>query len=144
VYASQWFAPQGGNLPDWVTVRPGVVTSGVGAILRRGASIAGIVRDAAGKPVRGVCATALPLTGQPPEVLLVSGGQGSGRDGNYQIRGLAAGKYSVVFVPCLGQPYALSWYKGATSSASATPVSVTDGHVTGSINATMSSGRTVA
>jgi hypothetical protein len=144
VYASQWFAPQGGNLPDWVTVRPGVVTSGIGASLRRGASIAGVIKNLAGKPAKGVCAAAFPLSGQPPEVLLVAGGAGSASDGSYQIRGLAAGKYSVVFVPCLGQPYTLSWYKGATSSASATPVSVKDGHVSGGINATMSGGETVA
>jgi hypothetical protein len=144
VYASQWFAPQGGNLPDWVTARPGVMTSGIGASLRRGASIGGIIKNPAGKPAKGICAIAFPLSGQPPEVLLVTGGAGSASDGSYQIRGLAAGKYSVVFVPCLGQPYALSWYKGATSSASATPVSVKDGHVTGGINATMSGGKTVA
>jgi hypothetical protein len=144
VYASHWFAPQGGNLPDWVTVRPGAVTSGISASLRRGASIAGIIKNPTGTPAKGICAGAFPLSGQPPEVMLVAGGAGSAKDGSYQIRGLATGKYSVVFVPCFGQPYALNWYKGATSSASAKPVSVTDGHVTGSINATMSGGRTVA
>jgi len=144
VYASTWFAPQGGNLPDWVTVRPGVITSGIGASLRRAASIGGTIKNPAGAPAKGICVIAFPLSGQPSEVLLVAGGAGSAKDGSYQIRGLATGKYSVVFAPCLGQPYALTWYKGATSSASARPVSVTDGHVTGGINATMSAGRTVA
>ena len=144
VYAAQWFDPQGGNLPDWLAVRAGVVTSGISASLRRGGSIAGIVRTPAGNPLRGICATAFPLSGQPTEALLVAGGAGSARDGSYQIRGLAAGRYSVVFGPCAGQPYALSWFKGATSSASAKPVSVTDGHVTGGINARMSGGRSVA
>jgi protocatechuate 3,4-dioxygenase beta subunit len=143
VYASQWFAPQGGNQPDWLTVRPGVVASGISASLRRGASIAGVIKDPAGKPARGICAGALPLSGQPSEVLLVAGGAGSASDGSYQIRGLAAGRYAVVFGPCAGQPYAITWFNGATSSAAAKPVAVRDGHVTVGINARMSGGQAV-
>ncbi|MDR2985702.1 MAG: carboxypeptidase regulatory-like domain-containing protein, partial [Nocardiopsaceae bacterium] len=144
VYASQWFAPQGGSLPDWLTVRPGVVTSGISASLRREASITGTIKNPAGAPAKGICPSAFPLSGQPPEILLVNGGSGSARDGSYKIRGLATGKYAVGFVPCSGQPYALTWYQGATSSASAKPVSVTNGHVTARINARMSGGQTVA
>jgi hypothetical protein len=143
-YAAQWFAPQGGNLPDWLSVRPGPATSGVSVSLRRGASIAGTIRNPAGKPARGVCATALPLSGQPPMVSLVSGGSGSAPDGSYRIVGLAGGRYAVGFAPCLGQPYALTWYKGSGSSASAKPVPVTDGRVTRGIDARMSVGSTVA
>jgi len=127
-----------------VTARPGVVASGISARLRRGASIAGVIKNPAGKPAKGICAAALPLSGQPSQVLLVAGGAGSAGDGSYQIRGLATGRYAVFFGPCAGQPYAPTWYNGATSSASAKPVAVTDGHVTAGINARMSGGQTVA
>jgi Carboxypeptidase regulatory-like domain len=143
-YAAQWFAPQGGNLPDWLSVRPGAVTSRISASLRRGATIAGTIRNPAGKPAKGVCATALPLSGQPPMLPFLNGGEGSASDGSYRIVGLAGGRYAVVFGPCQGQPYALTWYKGAGSSASAKPVPVADGHVTGGIDAKMSAGKAVA
>ena len=77
-------------------------------------------------------------------VPFVNGGAGSAPDGKYSIVGLAGGRYAVVFAPCFGQPYALTWYKGSTGSASAKPVPVSDGHVTGGIDARMSAGRAVA
>jgi len=145
-YAAQWFAPQGGNQPAWLTARPGLVTSGIGARLRRAATITGVARNAAGKPVAGICPLAFALSGQPsaePVLFGPLGPSGSARNGVYRVTGLATGRYAVAYAPCGAQPYALNWYAGSASRAGARPVGVTDGTTTSGINQTVFGGQAV-
>src|SRR5258708_27236950 len=93
VYAAQWFAPQGGNQPAWLAVRPGLVTSGIGTRLRRGATITGTIRNASGKPVAGICPVAFASSGQPPaELLALIGSSRSGRNGGEKVTRPGAGQ----------------------------------------------------
>ncbi len=145
IYAAQWFAPQGGNQPAWLAVRPGLVTSGIGTRLRRGATITGTIRNASGKPVAGICPVAFASSGQPPaELLALIGSSRSGRNGGYRITGLATGKYAVAYPACGGSQFELSWYAGSGSSATARPVAVTDGRTTSGINQRLTAGQAVS
>ena len=135
-YAAQWFAPQGGNQPTWLSVRPGLVTSGIGSRLRPGATVTGVIRNASGQPVAGICPAAFSLSGQPPASFLDLAGIGSSRsarNGGYRITGLATGTYAIEYTAC-DTGRTLSWYAGSGSSATVRPVAVTDGHTTGGIN----------
>jgi len=144
-YAGQWFAPQGGNTPTWLSVRPGLVTSGIGTVLRRGGSITGVVTGPAGKPVRGICPFPVARSGQPPAAGEVVGSLSATRtNGSYKIRGLAAGKYAVGFASCGPQKYAVSWYKGSGSIRTARQVVVTDGQDSSGINQTVRAGQAVS
>jgi hypothetical protein len=146
VYAPQWFSPQGGNNPTWLSVGAGTVTSGVGARLRAAGTITGVVRTAAGRGVRGICTSAVSLTGPLPvpiAELFSSTTPQTDAAGQYRITGLAAGRYTVEFEPCDRQPYARSWYANAGSSASARTVVVKYGATTAGINQVVTGGGAV-
>ncbi len=147
VYAPQWFSPQGGNDPTWLSVGGGTVTSGVGARLRTAGSITGVVRTATGQGVRGICPYAFSRTGPLPlpitELLSITPPR-TDAAGLYRITGLAAGRYTVLFEPCDTQPYALSWYADAGSSASARAVVVKYGATTAGIDQVVTGGGAVA
>src|SRR5260221_5381993 len=142
-YADQWFAPQGGNKPALLSVRPGLVTSGISARLRPGATITGTIRNASGKPVAGICPAGFPLSGQPPLSIFFLSTR-SATNGRYRIPRLANGRYAVFFSPCDVLRYAVSWYAGSGSSATARPVAVTDGRTTGGLNQTLVIGQAVS
>jgi len=120
-FATQRFAPQGGNSPTLLSVRAGSVTSGIGSRLPIAGTIAGVVKNAAGQPVAGVCPFALRLTSQSAQenlTLSVTGQTvGSGSDGSYQITGLTAGKYAVGFASYMQQVYALGWWRRSARSS---------------------------
>jgi hypothetical protein len=143
-YAPQWFTPQGGSSPTWLSVGAGTVTSGIGARLRAVGTITGVVKNAAGQGVRGICPSAIALTGQPSVALadLIGLPPRTNAAGAYRITGLAAGKYAVEFVPC-GRPYALNWYPSVGSSAAARPVTVKDGATSSGINQVVTGGGTL-
>jgi len=144
-YASKWFAPQGGNAPAWLSVRAGLVTSGIGTKLARGGTIAGVVTGATGKPVRGICPFPFALGGQPPALGdLVGSLSATGSNGGYKITGLATGNYAVGFAPCGPPPYAVSWYSGSGSIGTARKVAVTDGQTTSGINQVVRGGEAVS
>jgi len=145
-YAAQWFAPQGGNSPAWLSVGAGTITSGVGATLRLAGAITGEVKTAAGKGLSGICAFAVGLTGQPSASVaeLLTGSLPASRKGRYQITGLAGGKYAVEFEPCNGQPYAATWYSNASSAAAARPVTVRDDVATTGINQVLTGGQSLS
>lgn len=147
-YAAQWFAPQGGNSAAWLSVPPGTDTSGIGAALRRAATITGVIRNKAGKRLPGICAIGTGLTGQPPAALLsglsTTSPPASGKNGAYRLTGLAAGKYAVEFGPCNGQPDAVSWYRNAGGQASARAITVRHGRIAAGINQIMTGGQAVS
>jgi hypothetical protein len=142
-YAAQWFRArpviQSASL---VSVIAGARTTGISAVLRPGGSISGVVRNAAGNRLTGICATAENLAGPDP---FDDPPRAPARAGSYQISGLAPGRYAVQFGPCSGsQRYASQWFPGANSEASATPVAVRSGATRRGVSVTLIRGGSVS
>jgi hypothetical protein len=142
-YAAQWFSPQGGSTPTWVTIGAGTATSAVGAKLRLAGSITGVIKNTAGAPLSGICAVPVSMSGQPSAELAEQPAAAS-KAGRYKITGLAEGNYAVEFEACNGTPYATSWYANANSKASAHLVSVKEGQTSSGINQAMTHGQSVS
>jgi Carboxypeptidase regulatory-like domain len=64
--------------------------------------------------------------------------------GTYLLDGLPAGSYKVQFQPANGQNYITQWYLDKSDYAAAVPVSVTSGHTTANVDATLASGATIS
>lgn len=112
-----------------IPVTAGKTTSGIDVRLSPGGAIDGTVTDLAGNPLAGICveadATSGPGYGTTP----------SAGDGTYDIQGLPAGTYKVLFRSgCGGGYYRPQWYSDAGVASAATPVAVQVGGVTGAID----------
>ncbi len=142
-YATQWFRAESViQSASLVSVLAGATTTGISAVLRPGGSISGVVRNAAGGRLTGICATAENLAGPDP---FDSPPEAPSRAGSYRIRGLPPGRYAVQFGPCAGsQRYASQWFRAADSEASATPVSVRSSGLTRGVNAILIRGGSVS
>ena len=150
-YAGQWFAPEGGVTPQWLSVAGGTVTAGVNAALPRSGGISGTVTSAAGRKLANVCVTAAKIGSPGPlgTVLQIIGGFESvgitGKTGKYHLDGLAPGRYSVEFSSCVSLPrYAPQWFKDKAPGAPATAVTVQPGRTTAGINAALASGKSIS
>ncbi len=145
-YADQWFdgAPDSGSAA-LVSASAGR-TTGISAVLRPGGTISGVVTGKSGRPLAGVCATAV-SAGQAATqgAGFVLGTPETNARGQYRITGLAAGRYDVAFSPCTeSSPYAMRWYRGTASPLSATAVKVSSGKTTAGINVRLVTGGTVS
>jgi hypothetical protein len=111
-------------------VTSGVTRGGVGVTLVADGGIAGTVQ-VSGSPAAGVCVIAYPVAGQQtPDVAE------TGANGTYQIAGLSPASYLVEFTSgCGASSYVTQWYNGAATKGTATPVAVTAGATTPSIDA---------
>ncbi|HET6809621.1 MAG TPA: carboxypeptidase-like regulatory domain-containing protein [Acidimicrobiales bacterium] len=139
----------GSYLPQWykgassqqaaaaVSVTAGQATPGIDAAMVPGGSISGRVTDTASPP-NGLSAVCVSASSTAP------GGQygsaSTSSDGSYTISGLAPGSYTVEFRNCGPGSYVTQWYQGASSSSSATPVSVSTGQTTSGIDAALAPG----
>lgn len=145
--APQWYSPQGGVHPAAVSVGTGTV-SGIDARLTPGGTITGVVTTPAGKAARGVCATAVGLSGQAPSNFDFIDGNSipgeSDKHGGYRLADLAPGRYDVEFTACEGVNYAPTWYKQAGSQASARAVTIQGSHTRSGIDEQMSAGSTLS
>ena len=159
-YANQWFpgAPDEGAA-DLVSVSA-CRTSGINAVLQTAGTISGVVTDQAGHPLAGVCAIAINSKGAPPAergvspieyVFGIGGITGAyelnitGSHGTFQISGLAAGRYQVLFGQCFRpRTYADQWYRDKASPLSATDVTVRAGQTTAGIDGRLSRGGTIS
>jgi Carboxypeptidase regulatory-like domain len=145
-YASQWFPKPAGG-PVWVSVAAAQVAAASIKLLAAG-SISGMIKSAAGVPLRGICSVPIGLAGQVghSSLQLIAGGLGGGsnRHGDYLISGLAPGQYKVEFTPCNGQGYATTWYKHAGDQRAATTFTITRGRAITGIDPVMSPGQQVA
>ena len=114
-----------------IQLAAGQNVTGIDDTLSAGGSISGTV-TASGSGLSGICVDAFASDGQ-------SGFATTGSGGTYTMAGLGAGSYIVDFYSGCGGTgnYASQYYSGATSEASATPVTVTDGQTTANINATL-------
>jgi len=159
-YASQWFpgAPDQGA-GDLVSV-PAGRTSGINAVLQTAGSISGVVTNKAGHPLTDVCAIAINTKGNLPAARGLSGfnfifGIGgitgaysltlTSSHGTFQLSGLPAGRYQVLFGQCLGpRTYAYQWYRGKASPQAATDVTVRAGRTASGIDGRLSRGGTIS
>jgi len=143
-YGSQDFAPRGHRGTSWIWAGGGTVAAGVNTVLRPAGSIAGMITGVRGRRLSGICALAIDPAVQGPVSLapeVTSGGVS--RHGTYRITGLAAGRYRVAFDPCLGQSYALQWYRRQYRESAAARVPVRTGRVTRGINGVLLRGGTL-
>jgi len=143
-FAAQEFRGLAGGTPDLVSASGGAITSGVSAALQLAGSIAGVVRSRGGRPLPGTCVTAIDPRTQASGQAFAQG------HGKYVITGVPAGRYRVEFTECgvilgLGPApdYASQWYRGRTSYASATPVTVRAGRATPNIDSALVKGGSI-
>src|ERR1700722_12094658 len=126
-----------------VTVTAGHVTTGIGANMQPGATIAGRITNSAGRPVSGVCIGIVPpgLIQFADEVL--SGYAETSAAGDYVVANLPADDYAVAFFGgCLGPSNAAvpQWYKGQAAAASAGLVNARAGVPVSGIDAVVGRG----
>jgi hypothetical protein len=124
VYAHEWFV----DAASYATALPLELEAGMQVVdadvhLMLGANVSGRVRDAAtGAPVGGICAAALDEGFTLVDAVLTDG------VGEYALVGLRPGDHYMVFVDCRESPtYALGWWGGASSLASATTLRLSPG-----------------
>ena len=79
-------------LPDLVTVHPGAVTAHVNVVLPLDGALAGVVKDAQGNPLGGICVQA---QGQGYSYGFAT----TKPDGSYTLKKLSPGSYQVQFIP---------------------------------------------
>jgi len=118
-----------------VSVTAGATTTAIDASMVLGGQISGKTTNASTKAAIGgieVCAEPT-----DDELLLSQPCSTSGADGEYTILGLPTGQYKVEFNPAVAQNYLAQFYVGQSTYAEATPVSVTAGATTSTIDAAM-------
>ncbi len=125
--------------PGLVTVSAPHAVTGVNEKLFPAGSISGLVRGEAGATLQaGACVVAVPVS---PNTSIDSTQTSS--NGGYRLTGLAPGKYQVNFGDpfCFfaGSNYAPQWFNDQASQATATTVTVTSGHNTSAVTATLGS-----
>ncbi len=110
--------------------------TGLNATLRPGGSISGVVTAAAGGAVSNSCVEVVSSDPNNPGSFAATND-----DGTYLADGLAAGTYQVYFgdPTCFFSPvdFAPQWYDNQPTQATATPVTVTVGQTTPSIDAAL-------
>jgi protocatechuate 3,4-dioxygenase beta subunit len=126
-----------------VAVVAGSTSAGVDLRMPAGGQITGRVRDSSGTPVEGEVVIVQHEAGEELE------GTRTAADGTYDLAGLATGSYDVSFNPPNSPPgpgpgpasnYVTQFYDDVGSIAGATPVSVTAGGITSSIDAQVAAG----
>lgn len=144
-YRVNFSAPYGVNLSSqwWkststaqkgatVTVAAGKTVGKIDARLTRGGTIGGVVTAPSGAPAADV-EVAVYLDGEALEHTYTTS------NGSYRLEGLADGKYTVRFRATDGN-FATTWWKGQTSSISATPVTISKGNDLRRIDGRLTSG----
>jgi Carboxypeptidase regulatory-like domain len=145
-YVTHWYGPDsGGSAPAaLLSVPSGVKITGIDARMQRGGAIAGLVTNSAGHRVQTVCVVAF-FAGSGKEVLTGNGGYTFGSDGQYDVTGLAPGRYDLQISDCSGKTrYAGQWYRDKLTRRRANPVVVRAGRTTSGINAVLSVGGSIA
>jgi Carboxypeptidase regulatory-like domain len=140
--ATEVYAAPGQSQPTLVSAPVDVDTSSVNIVEPKGGTISGIVRNAQGHPLAGMCIEAVP-SASTASALTSAEGQ-TGKNGKYGINGLATGSYKVEFSACGLGRYADSWYGGASFFASAKTVIVKAGYATSGINGVLRTGQLVS
>jgi hypothetical protein len=98
-YGSQWYrgkATEQASTP--VTVRSGVKTRAINAVMALGGSISGLAVSGPNRPLASICVTAEDIATKS------TGSAETGRTGRYVITGLSSGTYQVIFTDCGHSP----------------------------------------
>lgn len=105
-------------------------TRSIDAVMQPGGTVAGVVTDSAGHPLRGICAQAAVSNDDDDDVSgeFESEPQ-SNAAGHYRITNLSPGAY-LVSVGCDEGPFATTWFPAAPDSTQASLISVPAGHAT--------------
>lgn len=145
-YVSQYYNDQSSSsAATEVAVLAGSTESGIDAALATGGSIGGVVTDAAHVPIANVEVCAGQVGGS---LEIFDTCTTTSAAGAYTIGGLESGSYAVAFYPeetcnqggCVSQNYVAQYYSGASTSATATPVTVVLDTTTAGINAELQPG----
>lgn len=100
-YAFQWWRrATSENHASTIRISGTQKVTDINPTLRRGAIVSGVVKavNARGKPISGVCVTAVGTSDFNPDAAA-----NSHDDGSYRVEGLAAGRYQIQFDPsCIG------------------------------------------
>jgi hypothetical protein len=132
--ATHWYGGSGDPLTaTTVPTEAGTVTSGIDFELRPGASITGRVTDPDGGVDTHASVYVFPLTSDKETVARMAV-----RDGEYIIRGLAAGDYKVAFMP--GNNYVPSWSGGAATYQDAALIHLEEGQELTGLDAALEPG----
>jgi hypothetical protein len=128
--------------PRRVHVVLGRPTNGINGLVRPGGAIAGLVTGPGGHAEPGMCVEASAKGGG------VVSETTTGRNGRYQVSGLAPGPYDVRLgnPSCSDGPTGLAsqWYNDAASRHSASTVTVSGGQVQAGVNAVLGADGTVS
>ena len=137
-YAPEWYNNRRSlAAADPVTVTDSAVISNVSAVLDVGGKITGRVTAAVGgAPVANVSVYAY----SSPTTTVYSAVSATGSNGVYTITSLLTGAYYLKFDPPYGSDLLVEYYNNKSSQASADPVAVNMGGVTGNIDATLDLG----
>ena len=129
--AQQWFKGQPTeDSAGLVSAPAGQPVAGINAVLTRSGSITGTVTDAAGQPVDFGCVAAVSQTSG-----LAGGDITFSFAGQYEITGLAPGRYSVLASSCFGGSDAGATHLGV--------VTVRVGHTTRNVNVRLARGASI-
>lgn len=143
--AQQWFMAQSAiGSSNLVSAPAGAITSGISAALQRAGSIAGVVSNRRGQPLRNICVRASQTGTSSTTFFDGRNGAITRKTGAYLLRGLAAGSYAVQFSECGSAAYGSRWYHQKSTPQSATPVTVTAGSTTTGISEVLAPGGSIA
>jgi hypothetical protein len=117
-----------------VNLTAGQPTSGIDATMQPGATIAGVVTNAAGQKLSKVCVSVVPAYNVFDSF---GGAVGYTTDGAYSVRNLTPGQYTVGFNCGSSHGLARQWFKAKAVPGSADAVSAQAGVVTSGISATL-------
>jgi hypothetical protein len=148
-YAEQWFDGAGSPGSADAVSAPAGRTAGINADLRLAGSISGVVTGTSGKPLAGVCVSAISTNGSGSQLGFFAFGSSSqpttDSHGAYRVSGLTAGSYDILFQPCYGTSrYAQQWYRRHGSASFQTAVRVRAGKQTSGIDARLSIGGSIS
>ena len=133
--AQTWYAgPSGDGVPLRGDATPVVVagtaeTANVNSVMTRSGTVTGVVKNAAGNGVPGVCVRTQHGTDYAVGVTSITG--------LYSIRGLHSGSYHIQFVDCLKHGYSSEWFNDAASQAGAATLGIGPGTAAGGIDAVL-------
>ena len=145
-YASVYFVETGQSTVGTVDYQQASsvnITSGESLTLNNvemtlGATISGTITDATGQPLAGICVLAQGSNGY-------FSGAPSDVNGNYEISGILAGSYQILFDDCSGGEYISQFYastslEGSYQNSGASSITVTSGQAVSSIDTSMREG----
>jgi protocatechuate 3,4-dioxygenase beta subunit len=142
-YQYQWYNQKEGFVDaDEVPVTVGNTTTGIDAVMSEtaGGIISGRITDSTGNGIAGAYACAFESFDNQLEWYYSDYYNGTGSDGNYEIKGLPTGNYVIMFFPPGGSLYRREYYNNQQDPDLVDRVSVTAGTTSTSIGAVLEKG----